>query len=123
MVHGKVVERSKPVIVRTFPSYSSNPQGEKYGQYCRYQLIKYMYHPWSNNTAHSWQSDTATQDDYITAYTNFTNYAKVCVPSFAAELYRVQQYYSQDNEDETQDTHQNQDDWIHLCQLNHHFTA
>ena len=32
-----VTLRPQPVIVRTFPSYSSNPHGEYYSLYCRFQ--------------------------------------------------------------------------------------
>lgn len=38
---GKVTRRSTPVIVRTIPSFSSNPQSQLYSEYCKYQLIKY----------------------------------------------------------------------------------
>ena len=45
---GKVYKRLTPVIVRTFPNYSSNPHSEKYAQFCHMQLLKYQ--PWSNST-------------------------------------------------------------------------
>ena len=33
-VNSNVVKRrTHPVIIRTFPAYSSNPKGDKYGQY------------------------------------------------------------------------------------------
>ena len=35
------VVKGTPVVVRTFPCYSSNPHGEQYSQYCKYQLKVY----------------------------------------------------------------------------------
>lgn len=38
---GKICTRIWPVIVRTFPRHSPNPDGEQYAQYCKFQLLKY----------------------------------------------------------------------------------
>ena len=42
---GQLRKRPAPVIVRTFPQHFPNPRSEWYGQYCKYQLIKY--NPWT----------------------------------------------------------------------------
>ena len=119
IVRGKLCKRSTPVVVRTFPTYSSNPQGEKYAQYCRIQLLKYQ--PWSNRTHHTWQSDSS-DDTYIMSYHRFleTQDAKDYVPHFAQDLDRAQQYIQQEVDedlDEVEPIHQ-QDNWMHLCTLN-----
>ena len=44
---GKLVEQSANVVPRIFPNYSPNPNGDKYGLYCKYQLL--MYKPWSGS--------------------------------------------------------------------------
>lgn len=36
VVHGNVAKYAAPVIVRTFPNLSSNPQSDNYAQYCNY---------------------------------------------------------------------------------------
>ena len=69
ITNGQLVKRPKPVVVRTFPYHSSNPQGPQYPQYCRYQLIKY--HPWSSHTAHAWQQRSATDEECVSAYASF----------------------------------------------------
>ena len=42
--------RKRPV--RTFPTYSSDPNGENYGLYCKYQLLKYR--PWNGTMSSAW---------------------------------------------------------------------
>ena len=37
----KLLQRKKPVVVRTFPQYSSIPNSETYGLHCKFPLIKY----------------------------------------------------------------------------------
>jgi len=55
-IQGQVRKRSAPVIVRTFSTYSANPNGERYAQFCHMQLLKYQ--PWTSTTQHSWQTDS-----------------------------------------------------------------
>ena len=45
-------KRSKDVVVRTFPSFSPNSRSPSYGQYCKYQLIKFK--PWTGFPANTW---------------------------------------------------------------------
>ena len=47
--------RAKPVIVRTFPTYSSSPQSQYYGQFCKYQLLTYK--PWLNQPSDAWNDE------------------------------------------------------------------
>ena len=118
LVKGKLCKRNIPVIVRTFPTYSSNPQGDKYAQYCRIQLLKYQV--WSNTTNHIWQSDPSN-DNLTACYHDFlqTPYAQQCVPHFAKELDQAQQYVLQDPDDnEETETEHHQEDWMQLCSLN-----
>ena len=117
--NGKVVKRAKPVVVRTFPYYSCNPQGEQYAQYCHYQLIKY--HPWTSHTSYVWQQESATDEEYISAYRSFlrTDYAQDHIPLHIEDLERSQQYYSRQQEDDEQPPHVNeQEEWMQLYQLN-----
>ena len=44
---GDLRRRSQKVVIRTFPTYSTNLPGKSYDKYCRYQLIKYK--PWSGS--------------------------------------------------------------------------
>jgi len=55
-IQGQVRKQSAPVIVGTFPTYSANPNGERYAQFCHVQLLKDQ--PWTSTTQHSWQTDS-----------------------------------------------------------------
>ena len=65
-VNGKNIKRSAPVIVRTFPSLSSNSQSQLYDQYCKYQLIKYR--PWTTNPSNAWRTSIEETEDFVTIY-------------------------------------------------------
>ena len=119
IVRSKLCKRST-LVVRTFPTYSPDPQGEKYAQYCCMQLLKYQ--PWSNTTNYRWQSDP-TDDTLITCYHDFlqTPHAQQCVPHFAQELDQAQQYVAQDSDDneETETEHHQHPicHQYHFCRL------
>ena len=50
----EIKRRTKNVVVRTYPNFSSNPKSEYYPLYCRYQLVKYK--PWSYDINNLWDS-------------------------------------------------------------------
>lgn len=82
IVRGKVVKRASPVVVRTFPTFSSNPQGDHYALYCKYQLIKYR--PWTATPSNAWQIDDQCSEDYVAVYSEFlqSDVARKYVPNF-----------------------------------------
>ena len=59
-----LMERSNPVIVQTFPNFSSDPRGKKYAMYCKYQLIKLR--PWHGSIVNAW--DNLAQNDEMFIY-------------------------------------------------------
>ena len=55
VVNGKVTKLAPNVIPRIFPTYSSNPRGHNFSNYCKYQLLRYK--PWKlaqNNAWNDW---------------------------------------------------------------------
>ena len=80
-VRGQLQKRSAPVIVRTFPNYSPNPEGENYGLHCKFQLIKYR--PWNGSTSAAWSSLDSTPEVWIEQYHQFllTDLASQLLPS------------------------------------------
>ena len=74
--HGELQKRSSEVIVRTFPCYPSNPYGEQYGWYCKYQLLKYK--PWIGSPLIAWGDLPDTDSNCIEAYRDF-----LCSPTAA----------------------------------------
>ena len=124
-VHNNALkERKTEVIVRTYPSYSSNPRGKHYPQYCKYQLIKYK--PWHGQISNVWNSLPDTDENYIAAYHEFISSPTAVhyLPQLEEELELVQQYLEYNNDDEFEDesgTSNEQDDqeeWMLLSQLN-----
>ena len=126
-VNGSVKERKTQVIVRTYPSYSSNPKGKHYPQYCKYQLIKYK--PWQGHFSNAWNDLPDTDETYITAYHEFTKSqnAACYLPQIEEELQLVEQYLQENITDEYFDepqesqTQNEQEEWMVLSQLNPKF--
>ena len=111
-----MVPRANKVIVRTFPTYSSDPKGNNY---CKYQLLKLK--PWQSSPQNAWDN---LPDTFISTYKQFlsTDYAKQHVSTIAEELHRAEQYESiqlaNEDSDHTEETYEhNQEEWMLLCQL------
>lgn len=116
--NGEIKERSSPVIVRTFPQYSSNSHGDKYDLYCKYQLVKHK--PWNGEMANAWGGGEGCSELWITEYHSFlqTTGARGRIPHFLQELQLAQQRWIKDV-DEQQSEYQ--DEWMVLCQCNPRF--
>lgn len=114
---GEPNKRSYPVIVKSFPNYSSDPRGPKYSLYCKYQLIKLK--PWKDSSDNAWDNQAPSAETYISKYHNFlqTDYAHT--NNYSSDLERAEQYArTQGTEDDYEyqsPTHQ--DEWMLLCQL------
>ena len=123
--HGELRKRPSTVIVRTFPQHPSNPHGDRYGQYCKYQLIKYK--PWSGHMSNAWDDLPDTDATYIEAYHSFlcTPTVATYIPQFAQELDQAQQYLAEtetsDNEGEEPTQTEDHEDRMLLCRLNHRY--
>ncbi len=116
--NSELKRRSHAVIVKTFPSYSADPKGQKYPLYCKYQLIKLK--PWQGSQEHQ-----LTNDNYIAHYHDFlhTDYAHKNVIDYSADLERAEQYLRSNHEDTTEDNYEYQssnsrEEWMLLCELN-----
>ena len=117
----ELVHRANEVIVRTFPIYSSDPKGNNYGLYCKYQLLKLK--PWCSSPQNAWNNLPECNETFISVYKQFlsTDYAKG-LAIITEELQRAEQFESiqRANEDsnQTEDTHEHsQEEWMFLCQL------
>ena len=122
-VHNNTVkERKTEVIIHTYPSYSSNPKGKHYPQYCKYQLIKYK--PWQGHLSNAWDNLPDTDDTYITVYHKFmkNQNAAQYLPHLEEELELVEQYLQENITDEYEtdqaEAQNEQEDWMILSQLN-----
>ena len=126
MYRGELRKRPVPVIVRSFPQHPSNPRGERYGRYCKYQLIKYK--PWQGQPSNAWGDVEDTDSNCIQAYHSFlaTPSAEAYIPLFAQELDRAEQHLSEtastDIETKEATDDEDPDEWMLLCRLNPRFT-
>ena len=124
--NGELRRRPKEVVIRTFPTYSTNSSGKHYGKYCRYQLIKYK--PWSETTNSAWDEADDTDEVHIQSYHDFlaSDSAQHYLPLFAQELeeahlYNEQQQNDEDEDDEPQQQEEAPEEWMLLCRLNQHY--
>ena len=119
---GELKKRSTPVIVRAFPFYSSDPAGDNYNLYCKYQLIKHQ--PWVGQPCNAWGGGDGTPSQWIEEYHSFlqTDTAVQGIPYLNDEIRRSQQRLEEaDSEDEPEHPEEIQDEWMQLCQLNPRF--
>ena len=94
--------QSTDVVVRAFPSFSSNPAGKNYLLYCKYQLIKYK--PWSDTPKNAWDGEEDSNSIFTRVYNAFlaTEYAQQHVPKASVEIENAQRHHSSmEQEDET----------------------
>ena len=52
IIGGKLNITSIPTIIYTVPNFSSNPEGNNYDKYCKYQLLNYK--PWDADPNPAW---------------------------------------------------------------------
>ena len=68
------------MVPRIFPTYSSNPKGPNFAQYCKYQLLRYK--PWNISQDNAWDNEEPSDQNIINKWQQFlqTPYAKTNVP-------------------------------------------
>ena len=70
VVNNQLVKQPENVIPRIFPIYSSNPQGQNFGLYCQYQLLRYK--PWRRSENNAWgDQEDLTDDTFINSWRAF----------------------------------------------------
>ena len=120
IVNKKLALQNSNVVPKFYPS---TPGGEKYGMYCRYQLIRYR--PWSTNIEDAWDNECADNETYIRKWTQFmaTDYAKVNVIDWSQQMEIIQQQILEEctgtdshNSTNFSEPHE-QEDWMQLSRL------
>ena len=123
IVNKKLALQNSNVVPKFYPNYPSTPGGEKYGMYCRYQLIRYG--PWSTNIEDAWDNECAENETYIQKWTQFmaTDYAKVNVVDWSQQMEIIQQQILEEctgtdshNSNNFSEPHE-QEDWMQLSRL------
>ena len=111
----KLLQRKKPVIVRTFPQYSSNPNSETYGRHCEFQFIEYK--PWNTCPQDAWNHSDVT---YVKEWKNFfeTDIGIKLVPNWKRSLDDAFKFVSLDElreDEETVNESQQCEEWMYIA--------
>jgi hypothetical protein len=114
---GKLVEQSCNVVPRLFPNYSSNPKGDNYNMFCKYQLLKYK--PWKNYQHDAWGSENPEDCTFVNAWHKFLSlpYAQKHVPNWTEKMQNVLDNIELSIEELTENDHQSQEEWMMLSQF------
>ncbi|XP_068738471.1 uncharacterized protein [Montipora capricornis] len=106
---------SDHIVPNIFPTYSSNPKGQHYSLYCKFQLLTSK--PWKNSINDAWGTTEPDDQTYITEWHNFLNtaYAKKHVQNWSQKISDVLDniqlpvYEHSDNQEQHQ-----QEEWMIL---------
>ena len=101
---GELQHRKQDVIFRTFPIFSPNPRGKKYGNYCKYALIKYK--PWYGDVNTAWDGLDdyhENQNSVLHAFCISSESVAHYVPLLQQELEQAHRYNGHDHEDDNSD--------------------
>ena len=116
----KLLKRTKPVIVKMYPYYSSNPKNPNYGLFCKYQLLKYK--PWQQTPDYAWSNAEPCDETFKTCWMNFlcSDQGKVLVPDWEIKLQDLKA--SVKIEINVRDTHndmeEEKEEWMLMSELN-----
>ena len=118
----KLERRKRPLMVKTYPNYSSNPQNENYGLFCKYQLLNCT--TWEHTPDNAWNNLEQCDDTYKTCWINFlcSDCAKALVPDWEIKLQNLNASVKLQNEDlETEaNIEQEKEEWMLMSELNLH---
>ena len=116
----KLEKRKRPVIVKTYPNYSSNPQNQHYGLFCKYQLLKYK--PWEHTPDDAWNNAEQCNETFKTCWMNFlcSNNGKAVVPDWEIKLQTLKASIKLeiDNFKTENDEEEEKEEWMLMSELN-----
>ena len=114
-----IKKRNFPVVVKTYPNYSSSPKGPSYGLFCRYQLLRYK--PWQHSVGNAWGNKEETDSVYIDQWHSFleTPKAKKVVPNWLQQMNSISEYVNEiiDRDDFTETNTGEREEWMILADL------
>ena len=118
LVNKKLTSQPQNTVPRVFPVFSSNPKGQNFGLYCKYQLLRYK--PWQTTQENAWDDQPGSDDIYITSWKAFlqTQYAKQHVPDWHEKLQTLENLSENDTDCENISQQLPQrEEWMHLADL------
>ena len=118
IVKNNLSSQPENVVPRVYPVYSPNKNGQHFGLYCKYQLLRYK--PWHATQENAWGNQEGTDDVYINSWKEFldTPYAKQHVPDWDEKFQNIQNQSEEQPETEphTQELPQCEE-WMVLADL------
>ena len=124
VVNKKLTRLPDNVVPRIFPTYSPNPTGPNFSQYCKYQLLRYK--PWQITQESAWDNVDPSHENMISKWQEFlqTQYAKENVPDWFDKLQCVIQS-QQEPEEQVVDMQcaNTREEWMILSDLHSPFTT
>ena len=86
VVRSKLTKMPENIILKVFPTYSSNPRGPNFALYCKYQLLRYK--PWLRTQSNAWGDVESTSEVLINCWQEFlqTPYGQNDVPQWLEKL-------------------------------------
>ena len=121
VVNNELTKLPDNVIPRIFPTYSSNPKGQNFGLYFKYQLLRYK--PWRTIQNNACGDQAPTDEVLINFWHEFleASYGQSNVPDWFDKLQVVIQ--SQESEPEPEEQQQvTQEEWMILSDLHTPFS-
>ena len=121
VVGNKLKPWQKNSVPRNFPTFSSNPKGQKFGLFCKYQLIRYK--PWVLEPSNAWDGLAPQDETFIAAWHGFlqTEYAEQHVPNWFDKLSDMDLYDQTHLNDQHETLPQNEnldrEEWMILSDL------
>ena len=124
VVDKKLTKLPDNVVPRIFPTYSSNPKGPNFAQYCKYQLLRYK--PWKISQDNAWDNEEPSDQNIINKWQQFlqTPYAKTNVPDWFDKLQSVIQNQEEpenqlvDAQSENTQSENAREEWMIISDLN-----
>ena len=115
LVNFKLVDQSKNIIPRVFPTYSSSPKSPNFGLYCKYQLLRYK--PWSGKQDDAWGNKPDSDDVFISEWKIFlqTDYAQQRVPDWHGKLEDLEYYFEEEQIEDFDEPPQPREEWMILA--------
>ena len=115
----KLEKRKRPVVVKIYPKFSSNPQNQHYGLFCKYQLLKYK--PWQHVKDNAWDNLEQCDETYKAYWMNFlcSDRGKSSVPGWDLKLTALKASINLENETEEMEIIQEEkEEWMFMSELN-----
>ena len=124
IVNKKLPRLPQNVVPRIFPTYSCNPNGPNFPQYCKYQLLRYK--PWKTTEDNAWDNEESSDEVMIRKWHEFleTPYAKENVPDWFDKLQSlIQNQHEPNTQNVDLQSEDTREEWMIISDLHAPFVS